>query len=117
MIAADTGSGTVRASGVSNVADLELDTGSGDVAVDGDLSALRRLHVDTGSGGVRLRSTAMPSIEIAIDTGSGSVDVDAPGAMVKELSSGDWTVRLGDGGGSGVIDTGSGSVAIIVAAD
>ena len=116
-LAADTGSGSVRANGVSNVADLELDTGSGGVAIEGDLSALRKLHVDTGSGGVRLRSTATPSIEIAIDTGSGGVNVDAPGATVRQLDSGDWTVRLGDGASNGTIDTGSGSVEIIVTAN
>lgn len=114
-IAANTGSGTVRAKDVSNVTELDVDTGSGGVSIEGDLAALRRLRVDTGSGGVRLRSTAMPSIEITIDTGSGAVDVDAPGAMVKELASGAWTVRLQDGAGSGVIDTGSGSVDIIIA--
>ncbi len=113
-IAADTGSGTVRARGVSNVTELNVDTGSGGVSVEGDLSALQRLRVDTGSGSVRLRSAGAPSMEIVIDTGSGHVDVDAPGATIKESESGVWTVRFQDGAGSGVIDTGSGSVDIIV---
>jgi len=113
-IAADTGSGTVRAQGVSNVTELDVDTGSGGVEVEGDLSAMRRLRIDTGSGSVRLRSTAMPSISIVIDTGSGGVDVDAPGATVQESDSGTWTVVLQDGAGNGDIDTGSGSVDIIV---
>lgn len=116
-IAADTGSGTVRAQGVSNVTDLNVDTGSGSVSIEGDLSAMRRLRVDTGSGSVRLRSTAAPSLEVTIDTGSGKVDVDAPGATVRQSGSGVWTVRLQDGAGSGVIDTGSGSVDVIVAAN
>ena len=113
-IAADTGSGDVQARKVSNVTELNVDTGSGSVAVEGDLSALKRLHVDTGSGSVRLQTTAAPSMEIMIDTGSGHVDVNAPGAMVRESKDGVWTVKLHDGAGSGVIDTGSGGVDVIV---
>jgi DUF4097 and DUF4098 domain-containing protein YvlB len=108
-IAADTGSGTVRAREVSAVREIDVDTGSGGVTVEGDLSALEHLRIDTGSGGVRLRSSATPSIEIRVDTGSGGVDVDAPGATIRE-SEGTWTVRLGGGSGRGLIDTGSGSV-------
>lgn len=108
-IEADTGSGSVRARDVSAVRELDVDTGSGGVEVEGDLSALERLRIDTGSGSVRLRSSGAPSIEIRVDTGSGGVDVDAPAASVRE-SDGVWTVRIGDGAGRGNIDTGSGSV-------
>ena len=116
-ISADTGSGDVQARGVSNVTELSADTGSGSVSVDGDLSALKRLHVDTGSGSVRLQSTAAPSMEITIDTGSGHVDVTAPGAIVRQSRDGVWTVRMHDGAGSGVIDTGSGGVDLVVSAN
>ncbi len=108
-IEADTGSGSVRARDVSAVRELDVDTGSGSVTVEGDLSALEQLRIDTGSGGVRLRSSAAPSIEIRVDTGSGGVDVDAPGATIRE-SEGVWTLRLGAGAARGLIDTGSGSV-------
>jgi DUF4097 and DUF4098 domain-containing protein YvlB len=89
-----------------------VDTGSGSVEVEGDLAALERLRIDTGSGGVRLRSSGLPSMEIRVDTGSGGVDVDSPAASVRE-SDGVWTVRLGNGAGRGLIDTGSGSVDLI----
>ena len=112
-IAADTGSGSVQARGVKDVRDLVVDTGSGSVSVEGDLSALRSVAIDTGSGGVDLRSSAAPSMEFRIDTGSGGVDVNAPGATVHEHD-GVWTVKMGDGSGRGVIDTGSGSVEIRV---
>jgi len=108
-IEADTGSGSVRARAVSNVRRLDADTGSGGVEVDGDLSALERLRIDTGSGSVKLRSSGTPSLEIRINTGSGGVDVNAPGATVRE-SDDEWIVRMKDGAGSGLIDTGSGSV-------
>jgi DUF4097 and DUF4098 domain-containing protein YvlB len=111
-IEADTGSGQVHARGVSAVRELDLDTGSGGVEIEGDLSALESLRIDTGSGAVHLRSSRMPSMEIRIDTGSGGVEVDAPGATVSK-SDDVWTVRLGAGAGRGVIDTGSGSVDLV----
>jgi hypothetical protein len=113
-IAADTGSGAVRAQDVSDVTELNVDTGSGSVTVEGDLSAARRLRIDTGSGSARLHLKGAPSMQIVIDTGSGRVDVDAPGATVRESKGGVWTVKIGDGAGSGVIDTGSGSVELVV---
>jgi hypothetical protein len=109
--AADTGSGSVQARNLSNVTSLEADTGSGSVTIEGDLSAVSRLRIDTGSGGVSLRSAAQPSMELRIDTGSGGVDVEAPGATVQEQDD-VWTVRMKEGAGRGVIDTGSGSVDI-----
>jgi hypothetical protein len=106
---ADTGSGGVRASGLSDVRALEVDTGSGSVSIEGDLTALTHVDIDTGSGSVTLRSAGQPSLELRVDTGSGGVNVEAPGASVRE--SDDVTiVKMKDGLGSGVIDTGSGSV-------
>lgn len=110
-LAADTGSGSVRARGVSGVTGLLMDTASGSVTIEGDLSALTRLGIDTGSGSVTLRSSAQPAMEIRIDTGSGGIDIDAPGASIRQDDDG-TTVKLKDGTARGVIDTGSGSVDI-----
>jgi len=109
--AADTGSGAVKARGLTNVKSLEVDTGSGSVNVEGDLSALERVAIDTGSGSVTLRSSAQPSLEIRIDTGSGDVDVSAPGATTRERNDVTY-VRMRDGAHGGEIDTGSGSVTV-----
>ena len=110
-LSADTGSGSVHASGLSAASTIDVDTGSGGVTIEGDLSSLADLDIDTGSGSVSLRSSAQPSMELRINTGSGGVDVDAPGATVREEDD-IWSVRMGDGSGRGVIDTGSGSVDI-----
>jgi len=108
---ADTGSGSVIGRGLTDVRSLQVDTGSGSVTVEGDLSALSNMAIDTGSGSVSLRSPAQPSLELRIDTGSGGVDVEAPGASIREGD--DVTiVRMKEAAGSGVIDTGSGSVDI-----
>ena len=110
-LAADTGSGSVVAHRVSDVRSLDVDTGSGSVTIEGDLSALTSVNIDTGSGSVSLRSSAQPSLELRIDAGSGGVEVEAPGATIHE-SQDVWTVRMKEGAGRGVIDTGSGSVDI-----
>lgn len=124
----DTGSGHVTANGV-NVTSLDIDTGSG--RIDIDRTTARDIHLDTGSGSVSVVVTENAR-DIRIDTGSGSVTVGLPesfGARVEiETGSGGidmdlpLTVRrwsrdhvtgtLGDGSGSLVIDTGSGSVRI-----
>jgi len=109
--AADTGSGSVKARGLANVKRLEVDTGSGSVNVEGDLSALERVAIDTGSGSVTLRSSAQPSLELRIDTGSGDIDVSAPGAAIRERDDVTY-VRMRDGAHGGDIDTGSGSVTV-----
>lgn len=109
--AADTGSGSVKARGLTDVKSLEVDTGSGGVNVEGDLSALERVAIDTGSGSVTLRSSAQPSLELRIDTGSGDIDVSAPGASTRERDDVTY-VRMRDGAHGGEIDTGSGSVTV-----
>ncbi len=110
-LTADTGSGSVQARGVSEVTSASMDTASGSVTIEGDLSALTKLGIDTGSGSVTLRSSAQPSLEIRINTGSGGVDVEAPGASIRERDD-ETFVRMKDGAGKGVIDTGSGSVTL-----
>lgn len=110
-LSADTGSGSVRMRNVTDVGSIKMDTGSGSVSIEGDLSALAKLYIDTGSGSVTLRSSAQPALEIRIDAGSGGVNVEAPGATIRETRNG-TIVRMKDGAGRGVIDTGSGSVNI-----
>ncbi|MCC7200425.1 MAG: DUF4097 family beta strand repeat protein [Gammaproteobacteria bacterium] len=110
-IKADTGSGDVRATQLSAVEELDADTGSGNVHMQGDLAALRRLRVDTGSGDVEIVTSALPSMELVIDTGSGDIQVDAPTASSRE-DHGKRIVTLGEGAGRGVIDTGSGNASL-----
>lgn len=124
----DTGSGSVEVEGVRG--SLRIDTGSGHVSVrsvEGDVS------VDTGSGGVDIDDVR--GGEINVDTGSGSVkggDLSAPFLHVEtgsgridlaRVDSGDIVLETGSGRvdlqllGDVTdleIDTGSGSVTLIV---
>lgn len=125
----DTGSGSVRASGIRSES-VEVDTGSGritllavdapDIMVDTgsgrvevDLAAdVERLEVDTGSGGVTLRVPGDLGAGIEVDTGSGTIDVEVP---IDESTRRRSYLRgtIGDGRGSIVVDTGSGSIRVL----
>ncbi len=123
-VAIDTGSGSVRAESVSGA--LEVDTGSGAVRV-GEVGG--RATVDTGSGGVTLTVGGNGPVEV--DTGSGSAtvlvpersnwEVDLDGSSVEidrslgfdgRQERGRARGRIGSGGPSLSVDTGSGRIAI-----
>lgn len=110
---ADTGSGNVVARNLVAGRALRADTGSGDVRIEGDLSAVRRLDIDTGSGDVALRLTGTPSVRLTISTGSGDIDLDLDAARLTRARRGDYVAELGGGAGDGKIDTGSGDVTIV----
>jgi len=107
---ADTGSGSVNITELGDCEELEIDTGSGRVHVHGDLSALRRMRVDTGSGSVTIEATRVPSMQLSVKVRSGNIDFDVPGLQGVRKSGSKFEARLGDGRGTGEIDTGSGNV-------
>jgi hypothetical protein len=109
----DTGSGNVVARNLVAGRALRADTGSGDVRIEGDLSAVRRLDIDTGSGDVSLRLSGTPSVRLAISTGSGDIELDVDDARLTRARRGDYVAELAGGAGEGKIDTGSGDVTIV----
>ena len=106
----DTGSGRITLLAVE-AADIMVDTGSGRVEL--DLAAdVDRLEVDTGSGGVTLRVPGDLGARFEADTGSGTIDVEVP---IDESTRRRSYVRgtIGDGRGSILVDTGSGSIRVL----
>jgi hypothetical protein len=108
----DTGSGSVRGRGYLAGRDLEIDTGSGSIDLAGDLSEARRLRIDTGSGSVDMATSAPPSMRLTVETSSGGIRVDLPDMTTHRSERGRLEATLGAGEGTGVIDSGSGSVSI-----
>jgi len=101
----DTGSGDIRVEGDTGGRPVAADTGSGDVSVSGRVSGFK---ADTGSGDVRARLEG-PCGEVAVDTGSGGIDFSGAAQSFKaETGSGD-VKAVGLAGGA-TFDTGSGSV-------
>ena len=111
---ADTGSGGVIATDFTAGDRIDVDTGSGHIRLDGDLSEVRRMRLSAGGGGVTLRMTETPSMMLSIDTGSGSIDLNVPDLRTTQNKRGYVKAQLGDGEGRGHIDTGSGSVRVLV---
>jgi hypothetical protein len=106
----DTGSGGVELARVGS-ADVYVDTGSGSVEVE-LLQDIDRLEVDTGSGSVTVRMPADAGASIEVSTGSGGIDVDLP-VQVQSVRRDHLRGVIGDGQGSIVIDTGSGSIRLL----
>jgi len=111
-LSADTGSGSVRLTELADCESLKVDTGSGRVQVEGDLSALTRMHIDTGSGSVDIKASKLPSLALTVETNSGSIEIDLPGLQRVRSASHRFEAEIDGGRGVGVIDTGSGSVRI-----
>lgn len=108
----DTGSGGVQGRELSGVRELEIDTGSGRVELDGDFSGLEEMLIDTGSGGVRIETVGTLNMELEIDTGSGGSRVELPDMKNVRSGRGEFRATIGNGKGRGYIDTGSGGVRI-----
>jgi lia operon protein LiaG len=109
-LSVDTGSGSVELTGVSSPV-VMVDTGSGGIELE-LLTDVDRLDLDTGSGSVTVRAPGNLGAMVEIDTGSGSIDLDFP-VEVTSVRRDRVRGRLGDGEGTIVIDTGSGSVRVL----
>jgi len=85
---------------------MDLNTGSGDLRVEG---ALERLHIDAGSGDVE--GFEIAGLDLAVKTGSGDIDLQvlAPAERVSvRAGSGDVRLTVPAGGYQLALDTGSG---------
>lgn len=108
----DTGSGGVEGRDLSGVRELEIDTGSGRVELEGDFSQLEEMMIDTGSGGVSIVTAGTLNMELEIETGSGGSRVELPDMKNVRSGRGEFRATIGNGKGRGHIDTGSGGVRI-----
>ena len=106
-ILADTGSGDVELDGVRAERFL-ADTGSGNVTLAFETSP-DEVEVDVGSGDVALTFPQGYGARVEVDTGSGDIATDLA-IQVSEISDDELVGTIGDGSGRLVIDTGSGDV-------
>ena len=105
----DTGSGRIQLAGV-RARDISLDTGSGAIGL-GLLTDIDRLNVRTGSGSVTLAVPATLNADLRASTGSGRITVDLPMQSVERRRS-NLSGRIGEGGGTIRIVTGSGRITV-----
>lgn len=106
----DVGSGRVRAEDLATE-DLHIDTGSG--SVDISLTTVPRSSlIDTGSGSVRLALPATANADLDFDTGSGRISTEFAVTMDR-IERRSLRGRIGSGGPTVRIDTGSGGIALL----
>lgn len=103
----DVGSGSVHADALTTDG-LLVDTGSGGVEV-ALTKVPRSTTIDTGSGSVRIALPADADADLDIDTGSGGITSDFPLTM-NEFRRRELRGKLGDGGPTIRVSTGSGGV-------
>ncbi len=105
----ETGSGNLVLSGVRGT-NLRFETGSGNVDVE-LATDVADLSVETGSGDVRLRVPETLGAMIDIETGSGGIEAEMP-LEVQRWAKDHVTGRIGNGEGRLTVDTGSGDIKI-----
>ncbi len=125
----DTGSGSVAVNG-AKASSLEIDTGSGSVIV-GNLDSPgvlidtgsgrvsvelvrdpETIKIDTGSGDVMVRLPSSYGAQFEFQTGSGGIEIDLPHSLTRR-EHGYMRGRIGAGGGTINVDTGSGSIQVL----
>lgn len=110
VLGVDTGSGSIDLEGVS-AAEVVLDTGSGSIDIE-MLTDVDQLDADTGSGSITVRAPAGLGATVDIETGSGGIDLDFP-VEVRSVRRDQVRGTIGDGRGEINIDTGSGSIKLL----
>jgi lia operon protein LiaG len=106
----ETGSGSLTLSGVRG-ATLHFETGSGNI--DAELvTDVADLSVETGSGDVILRVPENLGAMVDFDTGSGRIEAEVP-LEVRRWAKDHVTGKMGDGQGRLSVETGSGDVRLV----
>lgn len=103
-----TGSGSIALRGVRG--SLDALTGSGSVAAEGDPTGTWKLR--TGSGGVSLRMASGASFDLDAHTSSGSISLQQPITVQGTISRKDVRGKVGGGGVTVNVGTGSGNIEI-----
>lgn len=109
---ADTGSGEVHAENYTSGVNVWANTGSGDVNLAGDLSALRKLYIDTGSGDATLHTTAGLLLHLDASSDSGDLNINLPDMRNVVTHRGSFSADFGQAQGHGTISTGSGDITV-----
>lgn len=107
---ANTGSGDVIAKNYTGGESVWADTGSGDVSLAGDLSAVRKLYIDTGSGGATLDTTTGLSLHLDASSDSGGISINLPDMHNVVTRRREFIADFGKAEGQGTISTGSGDI-------
>lgn len=105
-----TGSGDIGLRGLTAVKQARIGSGSGDINLDGDLSALEQFEINSGSGDISLASAKPPSVHLEIH--GSDIGVHWPNLRNVEKGRRHFNADIGRASGSGRINTGSGDIVL-----
>lgn len=106
----ETGSGDIGLRDIKSVTEARIGSGSGDVELGGDLSAMNHFEISSGSGDVTLVSSTPPAVHLQI-RGSG-IGVHWPGLRNVDSGRRHFSADVGAATGEGRISSGSGDISL-----
>jgi lia operon protein LiaG len=108
----ETGSGEITITSLRSPK-VSLETGSGGVTANLQ-DQIRELQIETGSGDVAIKAPPTLGAELEIETSNGEIETDFP-LQVTRQGRDHLTGRIGDGKGRIAIETGSGAIKFLKA--
>lgn len=105
-----TGSGDITLDGLGKVSNAQIECGSGDIELRGDLSGIRAFDLQTGSGDVTLTTSKPPTV--SLDINASDITANWPNLRNTQSSRRHFNAEVGAATGEGRIRTGSGDVTL-----
>ena len=105
-----TGSGDITLDSVGKVSNAQIQCGSGDISLRGDLSGIQSFDLQTGSGDVILTTSKPPAVRL--DISSADITADWTNLLNTRTSRRHFSADVGAATGHGRIRTGSGDVTL-----
>lgn len=109
----ETGSGGLQATRFEAGERLAVESGSGDVRIQGRLAPARDLEVTTGGGDILLEPSDGPDARVRIESVGGSITVDLPGLSQVRDHRTRFTAVAGEGRGQWRVESRMGRVRIV----
>lgn len=105
-----TGSGDILLGRIVHVANANLASGSGDISLSGDLSAMRAFDISTGSGDITLATSKPPAVHLDIE--AADIQPNWTGISNAKVSERAFSGDIGTASATGSIRSASGSVTL-----
>lgn len=111
-VKANTGNGDITLKDVKVQSTLRINSGKGDIHIEGDLSKLADFHLESGMGDIDLVTQTPPPVHLDIQTGMGDINVHWSGLTQVESDDNSYRADVGTAQGNGRIESGMGDVTL-----
>lgn len=111
-VSAETGSGSVEAAGFRAGDRVSINSGSGDVHLEGDLAPAQDLEVVTKGGDIVLNLAANPDADLRVDSTRGNISIDMPGLSEVRDHRTQFSAVSGEGQGRWRLESRTGEIRV-----